>query len=107
MLIPRSEIRSALRRLWFFSHKPRREALKRAKSSLGFYLCETCRCPTKKPEVDHRMPVGATPGARDAPADATWDGLITRLFCAADGLEVLCRDCHAQRTAVQRKGGAA
>lgn len=104
-MIPRATIRSALRRLWSWSPQ-RKEALKRAKGSLGFYVCELCRCPAKKPEVNHRVPVGPTPGAKGSEG-ATWDGLISRLFCSADELEVVCKSCHEAITARQRKEGAA
>jgi len=40
--------------------------------------------PTKKPEVDHIEPVGS----------GSWDGIIERMFCEADGLMVLCKECH-------------
>lgn len=107
MLVPHARIRSALRKLWSWSPQ-RKEALKRAKGSLGFYLCEMCRCPIQgKPEVNHRVPIGSTPGARGSTASATWDALIARMFCPADGLEVLCAPCHRNLTNAQRKGGAA
>lgn len=94
-MIPRTKIRGALRKLWLWSPM-RRDAMKRAKVAPKAYLCEDCRRLTPDPEVDHLEPVGATPGARGADL-ATWDGLITRLFCSPDGLRVLCKSCHLER----------
>jgi len=63
----------------------RKEALKRTKLGRGFgWQCEKCKVPTKKPEVDHIEPVGS----------GSWDGIIERMFCEADGLMVLCKECH-------------
>lgn len=32
----------------------------------------------------------------------TWDDLIGRMFVEADGLQVLCHECHAAKTADER-----
>jgi 5-methylcytosine-specific restriction endonuclease McrA len=108
-LIPRTEIRSALRKLWLWSPQ-RRAALKRAKwNGTKLYRCEGCHRATDKPEVDHKIPVGVTPGSRlDMDGQATWDSLIHRLFTGEDGLEILCRSCHEKKTNAHRanKGAA-
>ena len=31
-----------------------------------------------------------------------WDTVIKRLFCEADGLQVLCHECHKQKTKDER-----
>lgn len=81
----RSRIRSAIRKIWWMYSDSRKEALKRTKLARGFgWQCEKCRVPTKKPEVDHIEPVGS----------GSWDGIIERMFCEADGLMVLCKECH-------------
>lgn len=94
----RQRIRSALRKLWLWS-APAKEALKQAKAYKGFWFCKHCGFPTDKPQVDHLDPVGATPGSRKSNGGETWDGFMTRLFCAVEGLQVLCRACHALKTA--------
>lgn len=33
----------------------------------------------------------------------SWDKVINRMFCEADGLQVLCRDCHKRKTNDERK----
>lgn len=98
-----SKIRSVLRRLWLYS-EPRREALRLAKhpGRGNGYACAICLGTTKKPEVDHVCAVGATPGSKNTNG-ATWDQFIERLFCPASGLRILCGDCHATVTLMQRQ----
>jgi hypothetical protein len=47
--------------------------------------------------VDHIHPVGG-PGDKDG-----WDGVISRLYCEVDGLQVLCKECHDLKTKEERK----
>jgi hypothetical protein len=96
-LIPHGELKAAIRLLWFRS-KQRRSALQLARISGGLYLCAACGIAVAKPEVDHREPVGPTPGARGSAPDQSWDALIARMFCPADGLAVLCKPCHKNKT---------
>ncbi len=100
-----SAIRSVLRRLWLYS-EPRREALRLAKhpGRGNGYACAMCQGTTKKPEVDHRIACGPTPGSKNANG-ATWDGFIERLFCSATGLRILCAECHAKITLLGRQKG--
>lgn len=95
--IPHAQIRNAVRKLWLWS-AARREALKRAKV-VGFklYLCDGCGRGTPKPDVDHIEPVGPTPGSRMSRGE-TWDDFMRRMFVGADGLQVLCGECHRQKT---------
>lgn len=48
--------------------------------------------------VDHINPV-VCPVA----GFTSWDELIDRMFVEADGFQVLCKDCHGQKTADERK----
>jgi hypothetical protein len=32
----------------------------------------------------------------------TWDELIERMFCEVDGYQILCPDCHEEKTADER-----
>lgn len=103
MTIPHSLIRSALRKIWLWSNT-RRAALKRAKwNGTRFWRCSECHLPTEKPEVDHVIPVGPTPGARGS-GDASWDSLIKNLFCGEEGLRVLCHSCHLNIRDVEKVG---
>lgn len=55
-----------------------------------FYKCNICKddFPAKEVEVNHIIPVVPLSGFD------SWDGLIERLFCEKDGLEVACKPCH-------------
>lgn len=94
-LIPRSRIRSAVRKLWLWSPM-RKEALARARISRGVYRCAECggTFGPKEIEVDHIQPVGST---RDS-----WDLQIERLFCPVEGLRILCKGCHSHHTHPKR-----
>ena len=63
------------------------------------YLCAACKeaFPQKEVEVNHITPV-VLPTGFDS-----WDGVIQRLFCEKDGLEVLCKPCHKTRTDQENK----
>jgi hypothetical protein len=54
------------------------------------YLCAACKeaFPAKDVQVNHVTPVVPVTGFDD------WNGVISRLFCEEDGLEVLCIPCH-------------
>ncbi|HWA29155.1 MAG TPA: HNH endonuclease signature motif containing protein [Lacunisphaera sp.] len=92
--IPYAFIVSALRKVWMNS--PTRKQVKARRKVVGMdaYLCEQCKRPAKKVEVDHVVPVGS-PNGPDG-----WDGFMRRLFCSADGLRVLCLKCHAAKSRV-------
>jgi 5-methylcytosine-specific restriction endonuclease McrA len=55
-----------------------------------FYTCNKCKedFPAKNVEVNHIIPVVPVNGFD------SWDGVISRLFCEEDGLEVVCKPCH-------------
>ncbi len=63
------------------------------------YKC--CKCsnefPQKEVEVNHITPVVPLSGFD------SWDGVIARLFCEKDGLEVACRPCHKSITNNENK----
>ena len=67
------------------------------------YLCASCQglFVAKSVEVNHRIPVVPVEGMD------SWDGVISRLFCEREGLEVVCKPCHRAVTKQeneQRKG---
>jgi len=47
--------------------------------------------------VDHIDPVIPPEGF------SSWDDTIQRMFCEKDGLQLLCPDCHDEKTADERK----
>lgn len=63
------------------------------------YLCAQCRgwFPMKQVSVDHITPCGSLRSEGDLP------GFVRRLFCEPDGLQVLCNDCHAAKTAADKE----
>jgi 5-methylcytosine-specific restriction endonuclease McrA len=95
-IIPHTKIRSALRKLWMFQNTAKVRS--RARLSRGTYRCEGCGSLATKVEVDHVIPLGPTPGSRNATPEITWDGFIARLFCPPDQLQVLCTICHDVKT---------
>lgn len=55
------------------------------------YECAHCHgvFPAKEVQVDHIESVIPLTGF------ISWDDVIKRMFCQADGLQVLCKTCHA------------
>jgi 5-methylcytosine-specific restriction endonuclease McrA len=66
------------------------------------YTCAYCLkdFPLKQVQVDHIKPV--------VPKNfTTWDDFISRLYCEAKGLQVLCKPCHLIKSKLEgqlRKG---
>ncbi len=60
------------------------------------YRCNACQeeFTAKGVEVDHHPHIG--PGL-------DWNEFINRLFCEADGLQVLCKPCHKIKSAKEKK----
>lgn len=58
------------------------------------YQCAECHSvfPAKLVVVDHISPVVPLTGF------VSWDDVISRMFCGADGLQVLCKSCHSVKT---------
>lgn len=63
------------------------------------FKCSVCLndFPQKEVEVNHIIPVVLLSGFD------SWDGIISRLFCEADGLEVVCKPCHRGITSNENK----
>lgn len=64
------------------------------------YKCNKCLedFPQKEVEVNHITPVVPLSGFD------SWDGVVERLFCEKDGMEVLCKPCHRSETNNENKG---
>lgn len=103
-----SFIKSALRKAsqrW----PPKFEALKAAYDSTKknnktgrlakHYLCAECNnvFPAKDVQVDHIHPV-----VNPEKGFESWGEVIKRMFCEADGFQVLCKGCHLAKTKVER-----
>lgn len=58
------------------------------------YKCSYCGChtPSSNCVVDHINPVVPVTGF------ISWDNVIENLFCEKEGLQVLCKECHAVKT---------
>lgn len=96
-----SWIRSALRQKsrWWKPISDVKKAARKAyegknKRQKYEYQCAKCKewFPDKQVEVDHIVPAGSLKSSDDL------KGFVERLFCEAEGLQVLCKDCHYQIT---------
>lgn len=92
------KIINALRRLGLFSPS-RIECIKRARVSRGLYACRCCGdiVGPKEYNVDHIESI-----INPKMGFTTWDSYIDRLFCGVDGLQLLCKDCHRDKTDAER-----
>ena len=77
---------------------------KRVNSKTGrvgkHFQCASCKgiFPTKEVQVDHIQPVvDPVKGFED------WNTYIERLFCDREGFQVLCVECHSEKTAQERE----
>ena len=64
------------------------------------YKCAKCKAnfPAANVVVDHIDPVVDT-----MVGFVDWNTYVERMFCEADGLQVLCKPCHSDKTARERK----
>lgn len=93
-------------RTWFigklrrmsYEWEPRNNVYKRARVSRGQYLCAHCEqlFGPKDISVDHVVDVIPVTGFD------SWDGVISRMFCSEEFLQVLCESCHDKKTAETR-----
>lgn len=87
-----------LRRLSYM-WPPRNEAKKLARVSRGLYKCNGCKeiFGPKEVVLDHINPVVAVTGWED------FGAFIESLFCKVEGYQVLCEECHNDKTADENK----
>jgi 5-methylcytosine-specific restriction endonuclease McrA len=59
------------------------------------YKCNACNgeFPAKDVQVDHISPI-----INPSVGFTSWDEVINNLFCERENLQVLCRDCHSEKT---------
>jgi hypothetical protein len=64
------------------------------------YVCAKCNThfPAASVVVDHIRPVVDT-----MTGFVDWNTYIERMFCEADGMQVLCKPCHDEKTARERQ----
>ena len=100
----RSFIRSTLRRA-SMRWGPINSVKKKAWVERGKYLCAVCKQVVpltlngkKNVFVDHIESVVDTQEGFQG-----WDVFIERLFCEAEGLQVLCKSCHDKVTSEERE----
>ncbi len=91
-------IRSALRSA-FMRWAPKHEAKRLSKIAYNQYECAECSgvFANKEVEVDHIVPAGTLKTYDDLPL------FVERMFCEAEGFQVLCKDCHQAKTNQERK----
>lgn len=94
-------IRSLLRQ--GFMYYPAKTAVKKAAGRRNGrsveYQCAACEgwFASKEVQVDHIEPCGSLRSYDDLP------GYVERLYCEPEGLQVLCKGCHAKKTKVDNK----
>ena len=99
----KNTLRSATRK-W----EPIQAVLKEARTRRGHYKCAGCKKEVtasikiggkrhKNAVVDHIEPIVPVTGW------VNWDDCIERMFCEKDGLQVLCKKCHDEKTAEERR----
>ena len=90
-------IRSALRAA-FRKWGPKHDAKQAAKVGYNTYVCAHCDgwYGASQVEVDHIVPAGSLKTFDDLA------GFTERLFCEADGFQVLCKDCHQVKTNAEK-----
>lgn len=98
-------LRTATRR-WPPKYKALKEAFtgRQVNSKTGklamHYRCAGCSSEfvSGDVQVDHKKPaVDPTKGF------VSWDVYVDRLYCEASNLQVLCKPCHAEKTAEEKK----
>ena len=62
------------------------------------YTCAACNNTFKQKEVqvDHITPAGSLKSFEDLPA------FVEKLFCGKEGLQVMCKACHKEKTLKER-----
>lgn len=75
------------------------DVLAKARVTYGKYRCADCSdsFDRQNVQIDHISPVVPVTGFD------TWDGYIHRLFVGTDGLQILCKSCHENKSAIENK----
>lgn len=75
-------------------------AVAESKVGRNQYRCAKCNnlVPNKSKKVDHKLPV-----VDPEVGFVNWDVYIKRLYCGPSNFQVLCEECHAQKTQEERE----
>jgi len=94
----REWMKNTLRRA-FFRFWERTKAIQAARIDRGLYQCASCKeiSKIKGMHIDHISPV-----VEPATGFTNWDTYISRLFCLASNLQLLCKLCHDKKTDKER-----
>lgn len=75
-------------------------AMRAAKIGRNQYVCALCKniVPNRLKKVDHINPV-----VSPAEGFVSWDMFIERLLCPLTNFQVVCKECHDQKTKAERE----
>ena len=78
---------------------PKYKCKKAANTAWNTYTCAGCKKSfgSKSVRVDHIEPVVDTKRGF-----VSWDEYIARMFVEREGYQLLCNDCHASKTSLER-----
>lgn len=95
----REWMKNTLRRA-FFRFWERTKALQAARVDRGLYQCAGCKVVAKIEghHIDHISPV-----VDPKVGFVDWNTYISRLFCSADNLQLLCKICHTTKTKLEQE----
>lgn len=81
-----------------FHWRARTEAMQAARIERGKYKCAMCEetFGPKEVDLDHVEPV-----VDPKTGFTTWDDYINRLYCPAEGFQVICHSCHDFKTLLE------
>ena len=110
----RSFIRGGLRSI-SMRWPPKNEVKRNARIERGVYLCEGYNRgshevpnslppnPGNKRRINNAVVDHINPVIDPRCGFISWNELIKRLFCEADGFQLLCYECHKHKTLDERK----
>lgn len=83
-----------------YKWKYRTEAIRKARIDRGVYICATCQklLMAKDFCVDHKDPVVDERGFVD------WNTYVPRMICHTDNWQILCKECHDEKTQKEKEG---
>ncbi len=94
---------------------PKKKVKQNARIQRGLYLCAGYKTgshevpaslpplPGNKRRINNSIVDHIQPVVDPRVGFVDWNTLIKRLFCEADGFQLLCHECHSAKTADERK----